>query len=161
MHRRDGFSLVEMLLYTLFVAILMTSMVLLAYTVFTYQSKVRSMLMVDQDLRFAMQRIQSYIQSANGITTPTVGASSSTLVLSMTTSTLNPTTISLAGGIVSVTQGTSTAQGLTPSETTVSSLSFSRVSTTSAIIRVVLTGSVGSGTGSQTLTVTSTVSVPR
>ncbi len=161
--RKSGFTLLETLIYTGFVGLIMGTMVLLAYTTLTVRSKLRASLIVEENMRFATMRITSLVNEASGITTPTLGSSSGTLVLTSSVTSTNPTTITTTSGVIYLTQGaTGTAQALTSNEISVSSFLFTRVSSTSAIVRMVMKGALRNAPSSySSLTVTTTAAVRR
>lgn len=161
-HQR-GFSLLEVLIYTAFIGTIMVSMTLVANAAFTMRSKLRAALILEQNLRFAVGRVTALVTEASGMTTPALGATSGTLVLVMTTTSTNPTTVTNIDGIVYVTQGaTGTAQALTSNEVSMTTLSFTRVSSTSAVVRIVASGGPRNAASSYgTLTVTTTAAVRR
>ncbi len=159
---RPGFTLIETLLYTLFVGMLMTSMTLLAYTAFSIRDKLRASLIVEENVRFSLGRIASLVSEASDVSVPTVGSTSGTLILSMPSVANSPTTIALTDGTVFLTQTTGTTVALTSNEVSFSTLSFTRVSSTSAIIRIVATGGMRNATSAYaTFTVTTTAAVRR
>ncbi len=161
--RRPGFTLIETLIYTAFVGMIMTTMVLLASTAFTVRSKLRASIVLEQNVRFAVTRITTVISEASGITTPALGTSSSTLVLTTSATSTNPTTIRNTGGIITITQGaTGTALTLNSNEVSFSNLSFTRVSSTAAMVRIVASGGLRNAAASYaTITVTTTAAVRR
>lgn len=158
---RPGFTLVETLLYTAFVGMIMTSMTLLAYTTFSVRGKLRTALILEQNMRFAVGRVTTLVNEASGITSPTLGATSGTLILATTATSTNPTTITSVGGIIYLTQGaTGTVEALTSNEISISSFSFTRVSSTSPMVRFVLSGGLrNASTSYGALTVTTTAAV--
>lgn len=157
-----GLTLIEVLLYAVLVGMTMTALVLLATTAFKVRSEIRAQIILDDEMRFASGRILSAVHEATGITAPAIGVTSSTLTLSMASSTQDPTTITLSGGIITLAQGTGTAVALTSSELNVSTLSFSRVSSTVAMVRLVMTGALRNATSEYgSLTVTTTAAVRR
>ena len=161
--RRPGFTLIETLIYTAFDGMIMTTMVLLASTAFTVRSKLRASIVLEQNVRFAVTRITTVISEASGITTPALGTSSSTLVLTTSATSTNPTTIRNTGGIITITQGaTGTALTLNSNEVSFSNLSFTRVSSTAAMVRIVASGGLRNAAASYaTITVTTTAAVRR
>ena len=163
LHHRPGFTLVETLIYTAFVGMIMTSMTLLVSATFTMRSKLRATVILDQNVRFAALRINALVNEAGGMSAPSLASSSGTLVLTMTATSTNPTTIKNSGGIITVTQGAGgSAQALTSDEVSFSNLTFTRVSSTSAMVRMVMTASPrGSPSSYGTLTVTTTAAIRR
>ncbi len=161
--RRDrGFTLIETILYVAFTAMILTSVVLLASTALNIRSRVRASLILEENVRFATGRIRTLVTEASGITTPAAGTVGSTLVLVMASSTSNPTTVTLTGGVIMLTQGTGTALALTSNEVAISALTFTRLTGTVSSTRIVLTGGLRNATASYpTMTVTTTASIPR
>ena len=161
-HRFPGFTLIETLIYTGFVGMILTSTILLVFATFTIRSKLRASVILEQNVRFAGLRIGSLVTEATGITTPSLGNTGNTLVLTTSVPATNPTTITNTGGVITVTQGLGAAQAITSNEVSFSTLSFARVSSTSAIVRMVMTASPsGSPASYSALTVTTTVSTSR
>jgi len=156
--RFSAFTLIETLMYVAFAGMILTSVVWLAATALTIRSKTRASIVLEEDVRFASGRIRSLVTASTGILAPTASATGTTLQLSMASSSANPTTISFATGTIYLTQGTGTAMALTSSEVLISRLVFTRVSSTAASIRMVLTGGLRNA---PTMTVTTTASVPR
>lgn len=160
--RRPGFTLVEVLIYAALVGMVMVSVVLLASTAFTVRSRVRSALILEENIRFASGRIVSLVTGASGMTFPTIGTTSSTLVMTMTSPSQSPTTISLSNGTIMLAQGSSTALALTSSEVAISNLSINRVSSTAPFVRILISGGLRNPPPqSPTLTVTTTAAVRR
>lgn len=162
MRRSPAFSLLEVLLYSAFVGVILTSVILLATMTFTSRSKVRSALIVKQNMRVALTQIAFSVGEATGITSPAVGVTSSTLVLAMASSTRNPTTFTLTNGTITMSQGTGTALALLSDEVSLSGFTFTRVSSTTPTVRIVASGGLrGAAQNFPTLTVTTTAAVRR
>lgn len=162
-HHRSGSTLIETLIYTAFVGMIMGSMVLLASTALTVRSKLRASIVLEQNVRFAVTRITSVVSEASGITSPALGASGNTLILTTAATSTNPTTIGNTGGTITITQGASgTAQALVSNEVSFSNLSFTRVSSTAAMVRIIAAGGLRNAAASYaTITVTTTAAVRR
>lgn len=158
LRRRPGFSLIEVLLYTAFVGIIMLSMVLVANTAFSIKSRLRASQTLEQNIRFATLRMAALTAEATDISTPTIGNSSGTLILTMPNAAQNPTTFSNVSGTILLQQGASgTWEMLTSNEVSVSSLTFTRTSSTLATVRVVVSAALRNTTATYgTLTVTTT-----
>lgn len=161
-HRRPGFTLIETILYVAFTAMILTSVVLLVTTALNVRSRVRASVILEENMRFASGRIRSLVSEATGITTPAAGTVSSTLVLVTASTTTNPTTIRLAGGVITLTQGAGAAMALTSNEVAISALTFARLAGIVSSTRIVVTGGLRNASAAYpTMTVTTTASIPR
>ncbi len=161
-HHRHGFTLVETLIYLVLIGIIMPSVLYMTYTAFTVRSEVRAMAILNENVRFATNRINTLVHTASSITSPTVTSASSTLTLSMTTASEDPTRIYLSNGVLTLKQGASPATALTSSEVAFSQFALTRVSSTIPMIQIVLTGGLRNAINTfPTLTVTTTASVRR
>ncbi|MCR4256756.1 MAG: hypothetical protein NUW08_03560 [Candidatus Uhrbacteria bacterium] len=163
MQRRPGFTLVETLIYTAFVGTIMVSMTLLAYSTFTIRSRVRASIILQENIRFAVGRTTHLVNEAEEISSPGFGITDGTLVLVTNATSTNPTTFTTVDGTVFVTQGVAgTPEALTSEEVFISNLSFTRVSSTSDMIRMVASGGLRNAAPSYpTITVTTTAAVRR
>lgn len=161
-HVRSGFTFIETLLYIALIGVIMPAVIMLAYSAFSVRSEVRASAVLNENIRFALSRLNATVGEATGITTPSGGTTSSTLILTMATSTMNPTTFNLSGGALTMQQGTGTATTITSSEITISNLTFTRVSSTAPIIQTVFTGKLSNAVSTfPSITVTTTASVRR
>ncbi len=162
MRRSSGFSLLEVLLYAAFVGIILTSVILLATMAFTARSKVRTELVLKQNVRYALAQIALSVADATGITSPAIGVTSSTLVLGTSVTSTNPTTFTLTNGTITMSQGTGTALALLSNEVSLSNFTFTRVSSTTPTVRIVVSGGIlGAAPNYPTMVVTSTAAIRR
>lgn len=162
LHREKGFTLIEAVLYTACVSILMTGTLLLTSTALTMRSKLRASVILEENLRFTLQRVNSLVSGASAITSPALSTTGTTLTLTMPTPAENPTTISLNAGSLTLTQGSAPTSTLISNEIVVSRLMFTRVSSTTPTIRTVFTAGLRNATVSYpSITVTTTDSVRR
>lgn len=123
-----GFSLVEIIIYTALLGLVMTGFVLVTQTAIIMQSRTRNALILEENIRFAQNRIVSLIHQASEITTPTANSSGSNLILTMDDQAKNPTTISVSGGVIYITEGNSPSENLTSSEIDITNLNFTGIS---------------------------------
>ena len=125
-HRGQGVTLLEMLVYITLVSILVLAFVGFALDVIGTAQKARVKQEVQQNARFAMARMIYEIRSANGLNTGSSTFGSHPGVLSLATSTpvTNPTVFDVSNGRLRIKQGASAAQDLTSSKLTVSNLVF-------------------------------------
>lgn len=138
---RQGFTLVELLLYTTLIGVVVAAVAVVL--VLLQRQRVRSQVIteVEEQGTGAMQIMTQIVRNATGINSPAIGASGSTLSVSVTTGALSPTVFSLSGGVLRMTEGVAAAVDLTSAKVTVSSLTFYNLSRsgTPGTIRIVYT----------------------
>lgn len=127
MSRRQGFTLVEFLIYITLTAIVVSSIVLMVGSILSARDTARRSLLLEQNVRFALTRIVSRIQEATTITTPASGAST-TCALQMPTSSENPTTFAFVSSTLFMTEGTNPATALFSNEVEVIRFQCTRLS---------------------------------
>lgn len=100
---RRGFTLIELLLYIGIISIFLTGAILFAWDIIYGRVKSSVQREVGANIRLASKRISYEIRSATGINI----ASGSTLSLSTTDASRNPTIFSLSGGRIYLGYGSS------------------------------------------------------
>jgi Tfp pilus assembly protein PilW len=164
MRARRGFTFIELLIYTVIFSGMIAAVVFLTRTVQETRARVRTSVILQSDLRFALARMSSYIQSGDAVTLPSAGTGS-ILEISFATSSpgYNPTRVDLQDGIISVKRGTSSTLPLTSSAVNITALTFSRTSSTPPSIRMTITGRLryGAGPSGVPLTLTTAATVRR
>ena len=156
----SGTTLIELLISSTIVAALLIGVVGLASMSFSIRGRTHAALTVNENLQFAFGRISGSLVEATGILTPPLGSTSSTLALTTSASSTNPTIIQLADGIITITQGTSTISTLTSREIEVIRLNFTRVSSTTPGVRIVAVARLRESV-EMPLSVTTTVMIRR
>ena len=157
MHRRNGFTLIELLIYTVIFSGMIGAVVFLTRTVQETRTRVRTSVILGNDLRFALNRITSYVRSADNINLPST-STGVTLECGYASSSpgYNPTDVVLTNGIIQVTRGSSSTLAITSSAVKITSLLFDRTTSTPTAIRITMTGMLRNGFGAsgvpQTLT---------
>lgn len=109
-----GFSLIELLIYVSIFAISSVFLVAILTSVTQVQVRQKSMNEVNHQISFVSETAERLIQESSLVDID-AGVTTSTLVLRMTTSSLDSTKIFASGTIVFLQEGTSTAIGLTDS----------------------------------------------
>ena len=130
-HNRSGFTLVEIVIYMAVLFIFLLAVTQYAITMVQTAQKARTVHEVEQNARFAMERIVREIQSANGINTgsSTFASHPGVLSLSHDIAGEDPTVFDLSGGQLRITQGAGgTPYALTSNDVTVSNLVFTNLS---------------------------------
>jgi type II secretory pathway pseudopilin PulG len=136
--KHDGFTLVEVLLYTVIAASALATLFLI-YTASletnAYAEAQRRLLDVERPIEL---QIRSRLQEAPSVTTPASGSSSS-LVVTSSTASESPTTFSVSGEQLMVQFGTDPAISMSPDSVRVTSFSATRSTGTPAAVLVTMT----------------------
>jgi type II secretory pathway pseudopilin PulG len=126
MQSKKGYTLVELLVFLAIATVAVVAFVGILVVVVQLQVRQSSAGSVEQESTALLQQLQYYTQNASLINIP-INTSTSTLSLRMSSSALDPTTISVnSSGMVYLQQGSATATPLTSSRVAVSNLSFVR-----------------------------------
>lgn len=134
---QKGFSLIEMLLYVSISSVILLSLALFASFLISSRIKNESITDVNQQGSQIMQLATYTIRSARSIDTPAVGATSTSLSMTMPDPLLSPTVFDIVNGVVRIKEGAGVAIPLTNSHVTVSSFVFQNISSTSSTDRIV------------------------
>jgi len=136
-----GFTLIELLLY-----IALTSFLLVAISGFLgvmLEARIKNQTIaeVEQQGLAAMHTMLQSIRNAEAITSPSQGASASSLTLDVVTSGDDPTTFDLSSGVLRIQEGIGSAVSLTNSRVTASAVTFTNLSRadTPGVVRVQFT----------------------
>lgn len=146
MHTSRGFTLIEIIIYTVIVSSILASMILITRAMYETHARVRSSIILEENLRFALARVTIAIREADAVTTPASGTGT-TLGLTMSDPADDPTTITETNGILLMQEGSGANNALTSSELEVTDLTFTRSSGTTPIIRIELTGQLRDAMG--------------
>ena len=125
---RRGFSIIETILYVAILIMIMGTMVIFLVNVVRRESKVTMVLEVNQNARFAIEKINSIIRNSKDATVPTDGGGSgSTLSLTMPNAAVSPTVFTVTNGVLTMQQGAAAAVPITSSAVKVSNLTFTNL----------------------------------
>lgn len=160
---RDGFSLLETIIYIALFMSIATGLLLFLQVGLSTETKTNGYTLVTEELQFILGRIDRRIQGATAITTPTAGTSGTSLVLTMASSTENPTRFTLSNGILYMTRGSGAAIALSSVNVQITNLSFTHLLGTPDQVRVNLTAATRTNGQIAPVSVTSTdtFTVPR
>ncbi|MDP2631983.1 MAG: type II secretion system protein [Candidatus Uhrbacteria bacterium] len=127
---KKGFTLVETVLYIAILAVFLVSAVQFSLSIIASAQKVRTLHEVEQNARFAIERIRKEIRTADNINigSSTFGSSPGVLSLVDDDPTNDPTTFDVSAGTLRITQGAGSATALTSSTVNVSNLVFTDLS---------------------------------
>jgi Tfp pilus assembly protein PilW len=140
-HRQSGYTLMELLMYVSVVGGLLVAVMVFFGIVADARIKSQSTALVNEQASTAMETITSTIHNATSITSPTAGASNSSLTLVVPTGALSPTIFNLSGTILQIKEGAAAAVPLTSSDVQVTSLTFKNLTRagTSGLVQVIIT----------------------
>ena len=126
LHKKKGFTLIEIILYVAVFAIVAALMVVILTTALQVGSRESSSAEVSAQLHFATQTIQRLVRASSNIDIQ-AGVPASTLRLRMPDPNQDHTVISLGGSAILMKQGTSPTSSITTSRVVVDSLSFEKI----------------------------------
>lgn len=137
----EGFTLIELLLYISIASIMLLTIVSFLNTLLEARIKNQTIMEVESQGSQVMQVITQSIRNAEGITSPSAGASETSLILDVVASTDDPTTFDVSGGSIRITEGVTSAVSLTNDRVTVSNFNITNLSqvNTPGIVRVEFT----------------------
>lgn len=134
---QKGFSLVEMILYVAISSVILLALSLFLTSLLSSRLKSQSISDVnDQGLQI-MQMVTDSVKNARSVDFPSIGATSTSLSITVADPLLSPTVYDIASGTVRIKEGSNTLIPLTNSHVTVSSFVFQNISSTSSTDRVV------------------------
>ncbi len=125
---QQGFSLVELLLYTSISAIMLLTISLFFSMILESRIKNQTIAEVEQQGLQIMQIITQTARNAETITSPSQGTSASSLTLDVITASNDPTILDLSGGAIRIKEGAGAVIPLTNSRVTASNLLFQNLS---------------------------------
>lgn len=132
-----GFSLVEMILYVAISSVILLSLSMLLSFLLSSRIKNQSIADVNQQGLQVMQLVTQTIRSAKSVDFPSIGATSTSLSLTMPDPLLSPTIFDVSNGVVRIKEGSGEAIPLTNSHVTVSPYVFQNISGASSTDRII------------------------
>ncbi len=115
-----GFTFIEAILYVSIVSIILTSLIPFAWSIIETGSKSAVQQEVSSNARYISEEIKYQIRNASGINS----VSASSISLSESLSTINPTVITWTAPNVTIKQGTGATIQLNSNDTNISSFTF-------------------------------------
>jgi Tfp pilus assembly protein PilV len=123
---RSGFSLIELLIFSVIFALIMMAFITILVAVLKVQTRQSGAAEVNQQSQFLLQQIQYYVERSSLIELPQ-DVATTTLKLRMAAASEDPTYIYFSSGAVYIKQTDGgTAQALTSSKVTISSFTFTK-----------------------------------
>jgi type II secretory pathway component PulJ len=123
---RAGFTLIELLLFSAIFTLIIGAFIAILVSMVTIEAQQTASSQLTQQGQFLIQQLQYSIESARLVDMPQ-DVATGTLTLRESTSSADPTTFTLSGGIVYLQQGsTGSLQPITSNRVAVTNLSFTR-----------------------------------
>lgn len=135
---RRGFTLIELIIYVALISIFSLVFVNFVFDVISTAEKARVRQELQQNARFALDRMLQEIRSAQSINTgsSTFGTSPGVLSVSTATPGTNPTIFDVSGGVLRVKLGAASAVPITDSKYVVTNLVFDDLSVSNKTVNV-------------------------
>jgi len=121
--RKDGFTLIEILLYVSIAGAILLSVSIFWTILLQARVKNQTMAEVESQGAFVMELITQTVRNSEVIVSPAIGASSASATLTVAAP-KNPTIFDMSGGVIRITEGVSAAVSLTNSRVVASELTF-------------------------------------
>ena len=126
--RQQGFTLIELLLYVALSGVILLAVSLFFSLVLSVRTKAQSVAEVEQQGTLALQSVLQTIRNASAVTSPSAGATSSSLTLAVPAAAKSPTVIDVSGGVLRIKEGAGSSIALTDSRVSTTDLVFSNLS---------------------------------
>ncbi len=139
LHRQNGFTLIEMVLYVGMMAVIMLGMVEFVFVMMQTRVKNEVMSEVESQGLMVMESIIYTIQNGEGINSPSAGGSGASLSLDVQGAADDPTVYDLSSDTIRVEVASGGAIDMTSSRVVASGLSFTNASTTGSAGSVQIT----------------------
>jgi len=138
---QTGYTLIELLLYVSMIGILLGGVTTFFATAVEARVKNQSISEVNDQGVYIMELMTQTIRNATDVTVPAVGATGSSLTLTVPTGSLSPTVFSLNGSTLQIKEGTAAAVPITNSKVAITALTFKNLSRsgTQGIIQINMT----------------------
>ncbi len=132
---RKGFTLLETIIAIALSASVLTTAAMLFHSTLSTEGRVRGHQRLADATFLVEQTMSDRITSANGISEPASG-SSETLTISTTDNATNPTTFTVTNGALTIQEGSSASEPLTPNTVTVTDFTITRITGDPASITI-------------------------
>lgn len=145
--KNSGTTLIEILIYIALIGMIVGSIILLTGAVLNSHVKTKSSLLLEENLRFAMEIIKRDIFSASDISLPLVGEGGNTATITFDNPVNNPTIFFLDNGAIMVQRGAGQATAIISDKVEVISLVFTRLNSAPASLKIEIVGQLRDAVG--------------
>ena len=125
--RVEGFTLIEVLIYCLFVSFMIGSVIGAAYGIISGESSLNLKTITEEEANFALRKIEWALSGVSAINSPVSGASASVLSINKVGFAENPLTIDLSSSTLETKTSTGGPDNLTSGWVEASNLLFSHI----------------------------------
>jgi hypothetical protein len=134
--KRRAFTIIEAMLYVVLLATITGTLVAFLLNILGRESKVMTVMEVNQNARFALEKMDATIRNSKDATTPTDGGGTdTTLSLTMPVAGVSPTVFAVSNGVLTMKQGTAAAVPITSAAVKVTNLTFTNLVDPTAHLR--------------------------
>lgn len=126
-NNKQGFTLIEMLLYVALSGVILLAVSLFFSLSLSARAKAQSIAEVEQQGAIAMKTMTQIIRNASAVSSPSAGATSSALTITVPTGAKSPTIFDASSGVLRVQEGVGSAVSLTDRRVIISNLVFSNL----------------------------------
>jgi len=124
--RRRAFTIIEIILYVALLATIVGMLMVFLLNILARESKIMTIMEVNQNARFALEKLDATIRNSKDATTPTDnGGTSNSLSLTMPDS--STIVFQVTNGVLTMKQGAAAAVPLTSASVKVSNLTFTNL----------------------------------
>jgi hypothetical protein len=127
MKKRNASTLLETVLYVALLGIVMGILMTFLINMNRRESKSMAIVEVNENVRFALEKINATVRNSKDATLPTDGTSGTTLTLTMPNAAVSPTVFTVTNGVLTMKEGTAAAQPLTGASVEVASVNFTNL----------------------------------
>ena len=149
-YKKNGFTLIETLLYTAMVSMVVGALLLIVYNIVISREWLDRSLSLTENKKFLIQKIVWVLQNVSAVNAPAPDETSGILSVNKIGGSTNPIVVDASSGIVRITSGGENPFNLTTSDITASNILFEHASTT-AYEWMRMTGELWNTAGSTTL----------
>jgi hypothetical protein len=136
MTTRRGSTVIEVMLYVALLALITGTLMTFLLNVLGREAKVVTIMEVNQNARFALEKMDATVRNSKDATVPTDGGgTAASLSLTMADAAVSPTVFAVANGVLTMKQGTNAAVPLTSASVKVSNLTFTNLVDPTAHLR--------------------------
>ena len=137
---KNGFTLIETLIYTMIVSVIIGSFLLILYNLAASADRTLRNTDLSDQKQFIIQKADWVLQSVSAVNSPAAGSSGATLSVNKIGYGSNPVVLDLSGGVLRVAEAGGAPVALTPAGIMVSNLVFTHTALSNETrIRMTLT----------------------
>lgn len=142
-----GVTLIETLIYVALIGLIVSSIVLLTSAVLNSRMKTRSSLVLEENMRFAIEGIKRKVFLASDISSPSVGEEDNGLTIAINDPAKDPTIFSLINGAIMIKEGNNEMIEIISDEVEITNLSFIGLDSDPSSVKIEMAGQLRNASG--------------